>query len=300
MTEALGTSRLTRKRAAIVLASAGRPELLAAVMRNLQSQTERALDLVLSVPDEVSLPRDFDRDRWRVVMGARGLAAQRNAALETLPAMAPVFFFDDDAVVRDDFVANALAFFDDHPEVVGLTGRVLLDGASTEEVPAAVADRAIAASRSAPLTGSYRRSRELYGCNFAVRMAAAPDIRFDDRLPLYSWLEDHDLARRLMRIGELAKVDDCVIVHRGATSGGRQAHERLGYSQVMNPFYLWRKGSFPTWLMGYETGPRVAKNVVGSLLGEERTWRRRRLRGNVLALADLLRGRVTPERIVHL
>lgn len=287
-------------RAVVVIASAGRPRLLPAIMRDVDALTGR-VEKVLSVPDRTSLPAGAgEGDGWRVVTGARGLAAQRNAALDTFEGDPVVFFFDDDAVVRSDYVETALRFFAAHPEVVGLTGRVLLDGAVSGEVPVETAKAALADSYGEPRMGAWKPGRELYGCNFAVRTSSAPSLRFDPRLPLYSWLEDHDFARRLMPYGLLAKVDDCVIVHRAAASGGRQAHERLGYSQVMNPFYLWRKGSFPLWLMSSEMGKRVAKNLAYSVVGSERTWRRRRVIGNAIAWADILRRRVTPERIVDL
>ena len=133
-----------------------------------------------------------------------------------------------------------------------------------------------------------------------MRLSAAPHLRFDARLPLYSWLEDHDFARRLMKIGKLAEVDDCVIVHRAAASGGRKAHLRLGYSQVMNPVYLNRKGSFPAWLAAQQIFRPVAKNIALSMAGPSRSWRRERLRGNGTAVCDIVRGQITPERIVEL
>jgi GT2 family glycosyltransferase len=287
-------------RAVVVIASAGRPQLLTEIMRDVDALTG-VDEKVLSVPDGKSLPAGAGNgDGWRVVTGARGLAAQRNAALETISSDSIVFFFDDDASVRPDYVHNALAFFAGHPEVAGLTGRVLLDGAVTGEISIATAVAALDRSSADQQVGRWTRGRELYGCNFAVRTSLAPALRFDARLPLYSWLEDHDFARRLMAYGVLAKVEDCVIVHRASASGGRQAHERLGYSQVMNPFYLWRKGSFPTWLMVSEMGKRVVKNLVKSVGGPEAEWRRRRLVGNAMASADILRRRITPERIVEL
>jgi hypothetical protein len=103
-----------------------------------------------------------------------------------------------------------------------------------------------------------------------------------------------------MRRGQLARVDDCVIVHRGAASGGRQAHRRLGYSQMMNPIYLCRKGSFPLWLAAWEIFRPVAKNVVYAAGGSSKQWRRERLGGNLTAAADVLRRRFTPERIKEL
>lgn len=257
---------------------------------------------VVSVPDEASLPADRGAlAGWRVVTGTQGCSAQRNAGLDLLDDDVDfVFFFDDDAVVRSDYLLHALNFFRRHPEVVGLTGRVVLDGKLSEEIPRAAAERALRQSHAEPPSGRWSRTRELYGANFAYRRAAATDLRFDDRLPLYSWLEDHDFARRLLPVGVLAHVDDCVIVHRAAGSGGRTKHLRLGYSQVMNVVYLVRKGTFPLWLGAQQLGRPVAKNMALSLVGRSKSWRRERLRGNALAAVDVLRGRVTPERITDL
>jgi hypothetical protein len=286
---------------AVVIASANRPNLLAEAIRMCANQEGVTYRGVVSVPDEDSLPEDRGLlAGWQVVMGTRGLAVQRNAALNHLTGVEVVAFVDDDALLRTDYLANALAFLEQHPEVVALTGRVLLDGATKGEIPATQAIDALAASAEEALSGRWRRTRELYGCNFIVRAPVAVSERFDERLPLYSWLEDHDFARRCMRRGQLAKVDDCVMVHRAAASGGRQAHRRLGYSQLMNPIYLFRKGSFPLWLAAWEIFRPVAKNLLYAVAGSSRSWRRERLDGNRTAAADAIRGRFTPERIRQL
>nr|WP_255479936.1 glycosyltransferase [Quadrisphaera sp. RL12-1S] len=286
-------------RVAVILASAGRPDLLAEVVADLARQTLTGFDLVVSVPDTASLPAQPLPPHVRVVH-ARGLTTQRNAGLDAVPEATHVFFFDDDAVVRPDYLEQAMRFFERHPDVVALTGRVLLDGAVGEAISTTAAAEALAASQTAPLGGQWTPSQTLYGCNFAVKRTGVPHERFDERLPLYGWLEDHDYARRMLRHGLMAKADDCVIVHRGVKSGGRTAHARLGYAQVMNPAYLHHKGSFPPALAWDETMRRVSKNAVLSLGGPEREWRRLRLRGNLLAAADLLRRRFTPERMAQL
>ena len=285
-----------------MLASAGRPGLLAEAIRTCASQGGITFTGVVSVPDEASLPPARALlAGWRIVSGVRGLAAQRNAGLAVLDdEIDIVAFFDDDAVLRPDYLAQAVRFLVAHPDVQGLTGRVLLDGATTGEIDRGVAAAALDRSATEPASGHWRPTRELYGCNFVVRAAAAHTLRFDERLPLYSWLEDHDFARRLMRLGRLAAVDDCVIVHRGAASGGRKSHLRFGYSQVMNPIYLAGKGSFPLWLAAQQIFRPVAKNLVCSIAGPSTAWRRERLRGNAAATRDILCGRITPERIVKL
>jgi hypothetical protein len=283
----------------VILASAGRPALLADVISDLSRQTID-FTLIVSVPDDASLPPAGSLSGAVVVRGRRSSAAQRNAGLDAAPDAELVFFFDDDAVIRSDYLERGVDFFRAHPEVNGITGRVLLDGAGREEIPRAAAEKAIAESLAAPVRHQFRPSKELYGCNFAFRPSGAGGERFDSRLPLYSWLEDYDFARRLMRHGALAKVDDCVIVHRGAKSGGRFAHERLGYSQMMNPTYFYHGGSFSLLVALRETVFRLGKNVVRSVRGAERHWRRERLHGNLIALGDIARGRLTPERILEL
>jgi len=287
---------------AVVLASAGRPELLGEALRTVGGQRDVEFITVVSVPDDASLPPDRSLlDGVRVVTGVRGLAAQRNAGLDALDAdTVVVAFFDDDSVLREDWLSTAVVFFESEPEVVALTGRVLLDGAVKGEISLERTDAALAASRSTPKTGRWRDTQELYGCNFAMRLDRCEGERFDERLPLYSWLEDHDMARRLLRRGTLAAVDDCVIVHRAAASGGRENHLRLGYSQVMNPLYLWQKGSFTLPFAVRHLGRRVAKNGVLSMAGPAKEARRERLRGNLLAFRDARSRRFTPERIVDL
>jgi hypothetical protein len=68
----------------------------------------------------------------------------------------------------------------------------------------------------------------------------------------------------------------------------------------MNPVYLARKGSFPVWLAAQQMFRPAAKNAVLSVAGPSTSWRRERLRGNATAVRDVVRGRITPERIVDL
>jgi GT2 family glycosyltransferase len=284
---------------AVILASAGRPQVLADVIADVDAQTYPVAHRVLSVPDRTSLPDGRAPDGWLVVHDS-GLAAQRNAGIRAVPDADVIFFFDDDATVRSDYVERGVALFARRPEVVGLTGRVLLDGAVGPEIEHEAAVIALKTSAEQPARQAETPVGALYGCNFAYRVSAARDVLFDARLPLYSWLEDHDFARRLARVGDLVRSDDCVIVHRGVKSGGRMAHTRLGYSQVMNPCYFVRKGSFSVRLAIQEMFRPVAKNVARSLVGTERSWRRERLGGNLLAAADVAQGRFTPERIREL
>jgi GT2 family glycosyltransferase len=292
------SAEVTSLRAAVIIASAGRPTILGDVLRDVAQQTRRPDWVVLSVRGDGDLPVD-GVPAGTIVVHSSGISAQRNAGIAAVPEADVVVFFDDDARVRADYLEQALAVFAADSSILGLTGRVLLDGAARAEIDTETALRALRESESVPVDARVTDRKTLYGCNLAIRTGATTQ-RFDERLPLYSWLEDHDLARRLLREGRLVTAPGCTIVHRGVKSGGRQAHAKLGYSQVMNPAHFVKKGSFPLWLAANEIGRRVAKNLVLSLGGPEASWRRERLRGNRLAAVDVLRGRFTPERILDL
>lgn len=283
---------------AVVIASAGRPDQLDLTLRHLLGSVHGIDAVVVCVPDRPSIGAIPEDPAVKVLIGPRGAATQRNHALDHLPEGTDyVFFFDDDCLPHADYVVNGAAAFEEDAHLIGLTGSVLKDGARTAEVPVDLALSLLA--EPVPAERSRRSAYGLYGCNFAVRRTALATERFDDRLPLYSWLEDEDLSRRLARRGALQVVGESVCVHLGAKSGGRTNHLRFGYSQVTNPIHLWRKGSITLrrtfWL--------IARPVTGNLLGVISTDRRDRvlrLRGNLLSAADVARGRVTPERILTL
>ena len=82
-----------------------------------------------------------------------------------------------------------------------------------------------------------------YGCNMIARFSAMPDIRFDENLPLYGWLEDLDFSARLRTKGRVVEASRCVGVHLGVKNG-RSPGRQIGYSHIANPLcHLARKGS---------------------------------------------------------
>lgn len=137
-----------------------------------------------------------------------------------------------------------------------------------------------------------------YGCNMAIRMSIvrAAALRFDENLPFYGWLEDVDFSRLLAHYGQVVSARQLEGVHLG-TKGGRSGGLRLGYSQIANPLYLMRKQtmSVPQATM------QIARNLVANMIKVWRPepWvdRKGRLRGNVIAFRDLLKGRLSPQNI---
>ncbi|QIS42035.1 glycosyltransferase family 2 protein [Clavibacter capsici] len=284
---------------AVVVATIGRPENVAALTASMLQQTIRPSQLIVSAPAQEDVVGVQGLAPFvQVLIGAKGASAQRNAGLDAVaPDCDTVVFLDDDAVPREDYLEQAAIAFSAHPDVVGLTGTLLRDGAA-EGSPVSPEDAMRALSASESGGHALAEVRGLYGCNAAVRWSAAQDLRFDEALPLYSWLEDLDYSRRLATLGRLMRSEACVAVHLGAKSGGRQQHRRFGYSQMSNPIHLVKKRSITARHAGALVVKPFLANVLGSVRGID--WRRARLRGNLLGVGDLMRGRITPGRITDL
>ena len=132
---------------------------------------------------------------------------------------------------------------------------------------------------------------------FRMAPIRAGHVRFDEAMPLYGWQEDVDFCRRLAPSGEIVSSDALRGVHMGAKRG-RTSGVRLGYSQIANPIYLTRKGTVTgRWAFNL-MWRNCAANVAGSLRPQGLVDRRGRLKGNLMAAADFVRGRLSPGRIL--
>jgi hypothetical protein len=69
---------------------------------------------------------------------------------------------------------------------------------------------------------------------------------------------------------------------------------------MANAAYLARKGTVPLHHLIKTASKNLISNTVRSLWPEPYVDRRGRLQGNLLALADLARGRIAPERVLEL
>jgi hypothetical protein len=85
-----------------------------------------------------------------------------------------------------------------------------------------------------------------------------------------------------------------------AMKAGRPSGLRLGYSQIVNPVYLARKGTMPAGFAAKLMIRNVLANAVKSLWPETYIDRFGRLRGNALAAFHILTGRIEPETILRL
>ncbi len=282
------------------IATRGRPDVVAAVVDVLRHQTLAPSAILVSCVDPGDAGALPEQAGVSVILGERGLTRQRNAVFDNLPEAAEVVaFFDDDFVPHPDWLRAAAQVFTDQPDVAAITGTVLADGiggpgigfedawrqALTSEVPA-----------STPPIENYTP----YGCNMAFRRSALADLRFDERLVLYGWLEDRDFGMSLVRRGwRVLKIGTATGVHMGVKSG-RVSGRQFGYSQVVNPVYMNRKGTMRWPAVAHHMARNIAANLLRSGRPEPHVDRFGRLCGNVIGLLDVFRGRLTPERAERL
>lgn len=284
----------------VVFATTGRAEVLGKVVKRLADQT-RAPDEVVVVGTCAADVGDVEGTlaNLRVITAPKGLCSQRNAGLAAVAGECDVaVFFDDDFVPAHDFLEQVEKLMSGDERIVGLTGRLVRDGAHTSALNFEEAVHRLDVLRERPSTSS-ARTTWLYGCNMAIRLSADPQLRFDETLPLYGWQEDVDFSSRLARHGILYRSERLTGIHLGVR-GGRTSGLRLGYSQIANVIYLRRKGTIRL-LHGWRILVcNVAANLLGSVHPGPHIDRRGRLMGNWIALLDLIRGKLDPRRILSL
>ena len=282
------------------IATRGRPAEVATIVACLRAQTLQPTSIIVACtsPDDIGTLQEADD--LRIVYVKPGLTRQRNAILDRMPAETDyVAFFDDDFVAHPDWLREAANAFQADAAIACVTGHVVADGILGPGLTVDDARRELATAQPGR-HGWIHDGYSPYGCNMAFRASAVEGLRFDERLVLYGWLEDRDFGARVAQArGRLVKLGSALGVHLGVKRA-RVPGRRLGYSQVMNPVYMMRKGTMSRGEACVQILRNVAANVSKSISPETYIDRRGRLAGNLIAFGDVLRGRRTPERAARL
>jgi glycosyltransferase involved in cell wall biosynthesis len=284
----------------IGIATRGRPLQVQSVINHLREQTLQPEAVLVSCVDRGDVGELRESDRLRIFEGQPGLARQRNIVLENLTADAEfVAFFDDDFYPHKDWLRVAGETFRNDPTVVCITGNVVADGICGPGLTydnAVVALESMTPARHPWVIDNYSP----YGCNMAFRRSAIEGLRFDERLVLYGWLEDRDFGAQVAKgSGRVVKLGAAIGVHLGVKNG-RVSGRRLGYSQVMNPYYMHRKRTMTKSEAVLQVLRNLSANAAKSLSPEPYIDRRGRLVGNMIAIGDILTGWCRPERAEQL
>ena len=284
----------------LVYATLGRAEVLSRTYEAVARQTLAPTSVIVSCPSPADAGTLADAPGVTLVIGPAGAPRQRNRALNNLPEGTEfVVFFDDDFVPHPRWIEEVVAAFRRRPDIGAATGNLLADGIKG---PGLSIDEALALVDAPPPAGIdwLEEDYSPYGCNMAFRVDMIRGMSFDERLVLYGWLEDRDFGAALERRGAtLVKVGRALGVHMGIKRG-RVSGVKLGYSQVVNPVYLNRKGTMRVHQVVDHILRNMGSNLARSANPEPYIDRVGRLHGNVVGMLDVLRGRLTPEKAAQL
>jgi GT2 family glycosyltransferase len=285
----------------VVVCSANRPDVLSETIESLmRHQSLQPHEIIVSVFNQAHVPEKI-RPAVRVVVSSRqALSAQRNAALKAVRTKYTLFL-DDDVEIAPNFIESMESLLDEIEDVVVATGYVVVDGVR--------GDTGIDRKPARTAVLNYVREHEncdreeAYGCNLFVRTKVFDQVLFDENLPLYGWLEDLDFSTNCLRHGRIVRNTGTCLAHLG-TPTGRISGLKFGYSQIINPFYLWRKNGKPrlTHVVFAHWAVHVARNLRRTLIRVQgsRSDRTGRFKGNMIAFRHLLAGKVDPSYILQL
>jgi GT2 family glycosyltransferase len=290
---------------AVLIASRRRPGELSATVDSIRRQTYKPVQIILSVFDESDVSPQLIRDRdVTICMGNSGNPVQLNAGLKLLvDEVSVISILDDDVELSRNYLKGVVRAFRTNPGLVGVDASLLANGNISRQGAINILTHYDAEHSEVPEVSDlkdYRIGRGLYGCCMSFRRTVLDLVQFDERLPLYAWLGDTDMSIRAQRYGRCAQLLDTCLVHL-AVSSGKLSGKRFGYSQIMNPVYLAKKGVL-TWTEVFKVHllKCFAGNMVGLLRRDKNIDRASRLAGNMIAVTRLLSGKVDPEYILSI
>jgi Predicted glycosyltransferases len=291
------------------IATTGRPEILNHTLRYAHEALDSKGVVLICARDET----DVDRDTIAGIPGNTiiliaseryGLSVQRNIILDHAQKYLDpelIIFFDDDFFVHRTYIDHIVSVFRRSPEVVGVTGRVLLDGNKSCGIDIQTAQQALNTLPQSALDGGVSECYSTYGCNMSFRFSTVMQsgTRFNEAFPYYSWLEDLDFSRRMRKIGRIVRSNSACGVHLAAKTG-RTSGVRFGYSQVANSTYLLKEGLIDHAKYLNVTVRPIIMNVLRWIRPESYVDRRGRLWGNLIAIRDMITGQLDPKKIERL
>lgn len=242
----------------VIIATAGRSDEPIRLLHALSAQTLLPDRIVIVPGDDIASQLDVTNIHGVNInilpLGDSGLPKQRNRGCESAPQTDVLFFFDDDFVPEPEYISKIMQEFDEHPEVVAAGGQTT--GISPPRMWARVIQRFFGLTRLAkrsylqrtgfPALAYGRNGRQkasvFSGSNFAVHYSVWAELRFDERLAGYAWMEDDDFSYRASQVGTVMEVPTARGQHLLAPGNrGEKDLVEESFRRMRNHAYLHRK-----------------------------------------------------------
>ena len=196
----------------------------------------------------------------------KGLTVQRNIGMKNINDNCDlIMFLDDDILLGKNYIEEIeKAFYND--EIIGAEGNLSRDG-----------------DRILKLNKKDKNLKSLYGCNMTYRYSKIKNMKFDEMLKLYSFMEDWDFSYRVGKKGKLVKVAKAIAIHN-QSKAGRVDYKKLGFMRIANKYYLKKKNNAFTLYDAIYLTLTIIRNGICSF----KKSRRERFIGNIIALKRII------------
>jgi len=249
----------------IVIPTRNRDKDLRELLHSILGQTILPIEVIV-VDDSDNLRTKILAERLREVFSDKGIslkymrgkeenrsisAARNLGAKESTGKI--VFFIDDDALLRMDYIEKILEVYEEYPNAVGVQGTMTLNRGSVlgnvvnkvlfQPYVEKNSCRVHAAGMSfpSPLT-KIIRSQWLSGTNSSYRKEVLKNFEWDENLKGYSLCDDIDFSYRILKCypNSLYTTPHARVVHKFSPVA-RINTEELIYTQVAYPTYFFFK-----------------------------------------------------------
>lgn len=286
-------------RIAYVIATANRREILEETIQFILSGTVVPAQIIVVGAKQEDLPRNPPACVTCHV-GCCGLTQQRNLGVSALSDNVDIAaLIDDDVFVHEAYSENMLSIFDQNPNTTLVMGHILQNGdISLSDARKLILEHQVSAKDRGRYVVTTTTWGGVYGANMVMRKSFLDHTKFDERLVLYALMEDVDIGTQARKSGDVGYYFGAPCVHL-RTPGGRISAKKLGFSEVMNPVYLARKGSVPWGVVIIRRMIRQPLvNLARTILHQDRE-KLERFKGNMIALFFVLRGKIQPEHAIN-
>lgn len=220
----------------IIIATYNRKDDLKVCIESILSQEELPDNLIIVDSSDENKDKEEIRNYIKniksinikyIITDKKGSSIQRNIGLDEISENCKIVtFLDDDIILEKSYISEIKKAFKDL-SIVGISGFLIRNGSIVNKVPKDTTKK---------ITDS------LYGCNMSFRKDAIADIRFDENLKLYAFMEDWDFSYRIGKKGKMYYIYEARAVHN-TSSKGRVNNKKYGFMLIANRYYLHKKNN---------------------------------------------------------
>ena len=278
---------------AIIIATKNRHSVLRRMLESLNKQSYTITEVIVVDCSDGNMTKDVVESfnhSFPVLVYVHtlpGLTLQRNIGISKLRS-APqiVCFFDDDVELDQLYIEAIVHKFESDKSIVGVSGNIVNEKRRiffdriirrfffiTDNTTGKLLLSGDVGHIFAPVED--KEVDVLSGCNMSYRsnILFEYNLRFDEQLKDYAYMEDQDFSFRALKYGTLVQVSDAKLVHHETTIA-RQKQRQLFASYIIHSYYLLKKNLSPNivnyvcycWRLMGKLIDALAKSII------LRTW----------------------------